>query len=209
MTEKFSKLYIALKFRMHGSKFFKGMEALEYGRKIHAGTRKDGITPEFQHQLEIAKYLTTLSGSVPDLEGLIITALLHDTDEDYPFQIPFGKLESFGEERAKSIMLLNKHRHLSMEEYFAALALDARAALVKGADRINNFQSMKRGNFSLEKQDRYAAEVRDYFLPMLKEARKNFPEYMDAFYNIETILKFQYELITDRLMVEKRNATAA
>lgn len=207
MTDKFSKLYIALKFRLHGMGYFDALDALEYAREIHQGFRKDGTTPEFQHQLEIAKYILTLKG-IEDLEGAIIVALLHDTDEDYPFQIPLGKLESYGKERAEAIMLLNKHRHQTLPEYFAALPSNVLAAIVKGADRINNFQSMKRGQFKLEKQDRYAAEVRDYFLPMLKKARKRHAKYMDAFYNIETFLKFQYELITDRLMVEKRNTVA-
>ena len=49
---KFSKLYIALKFRLHGMGYFKAMQALEKGREIHDSIRKDGVTPEYQHQLE-------------------------------------------------------------------------------------------------------------------------------------------------------------
>ena len=78
MSDKFSKLYIAIKFRLYGMGFFKALVALEKGRDIHDGFRKDGKTPEYQHQLEIALFILTLK-DVQDLEGAIICALLHDT----------------------------------------------------------------------------------------------------------------------------------
>lgn len=195
MSDKFSKLYIALKFRLKGMGFYDAMRALEFAREIHSGFRKDGFTPEFQHQLEIAHCAMTLK-DIQDLEGVIICALLHDTDEDYPHNIPLGELHSYGEERARAIQALNKHRHQDYVEYFNALSQNMLASIVKGLDRINNFQSMNRGKFTHEKQQKYANEVIEYFLPMLKKARKLFPKQMDAYYNIEFILKSQHELIS-------------
>lgn len=200
--DKFSKLYIALKFRLKGMGFYQAMKALEFAKDIHVGLRKDGETPEFQHQLEIAHYILTLK-DIEDLEGAIIVALLHDTDEDYPFNIQ--KLESFGDDRADAIRLLNKHRAPSLEDYFYGLSTNVLAAIVKGADRINNFQSMNRGNFTIEKQQRYADEVVSFFLPMLKTARKAFPRQMDTFYNIEFILKSQHELVMMFINAEEKN----
>jgi (p)ppGpp synthase/HD superfamily hydrolase len=195
MTTRFDKLYISLKFRLKGMGFYLAMDALEFAKDIHNGFRKDGNTPEFQHQLEIAHYIMTLK-DVQDLEGSIIVALLHDTDEDNPNDIPLGKLESYGAERAKAIRMLNKHTHKDYDEYFGSLAGNMLASLVKGVDRINNFQSMNRGKFTIEKQIKYAHEVVHYFLPMLKRARKSFPRQMDAYYNIENMLKSQHELVT-------------
>jgi (p)ppGpp synthase/HD superfamily hydrolase len=191
---KFSKLYIALKFRLKGMAFYDALDALEFALGVHVGFRKDGITPSFQHQLEIAHFILTLK-DVQDLEGAIIVALLHDTDEDNPHDIPLGKLESYGHERAKAIRLLNKHSHISPKACFEAMGANMLASLVKGADRINNFQSMNRGNFSIEKQIAYDDEVITLFLPMLKKSRKLFPRQMDAYYNIENMLKSQHELI--------------
>jgi hypothetical protein len=54
---------------------------------------------------------------------------------------------------------------------------------------------MNRGKFTIEKQKKYADEVKKYFLVMAKKARKLFPRQMDAYYNAETMLKNQYELI--------------
>lgn len=194
MADNFSKLYIALKFRLKGMGYYKAMNALELAKNIHDGLRKDGKTPEFQHQLEIALYIMTLK-DVQDLEGAIIAALLHDTDEDYPHELSRDDLFQFEAERAEAIMRLNKHRSKTLPEYFDVLAGDLIASLVKGVDRVNNFQSMNRGKFTLAKQAKYAEEIIIYFLPMLKKARKNFPQQMDAYYNIENMLKSQYELI--------------
>ncbi len=199
MTEKFSKLYIALKFRLKGMGYYRALHALELAKKIHDGLRKDGVTPEFQHQVEIALYILTLK-DVKDLEGTLITALLHDTPEDEPHrlakELDFKTLDNeYGCSVARSIAMLNKHSSVTSDIYFEVLSTDLRASLVKGVDRINNFQSMNRGKFTLEKQVKYSDEVTFRFLPMLKTARKNFPEQMDAYYNIENMLKSQHELI--------------
>lgn len=211
MADKFSKLYIALKFRLHGMGFFKALVALEKGRDIHNGYRKDNVTPEYQHQIEIALFILTLK-DVQDLEGAIICALLHDTLEDYPQSVSESWIiEQFGSGILKSLHYLDKNRWEKkdyVEEipsylgsvgiwdlYFANLAQDMNGSLVKLCDRVNNFQSMNRGKFSIEKQKKYAEEVEKYFLVMAKKARKNFPRQMDAYYNVETMLKNQYELI--------------
>lgn len=200
MTDKFTKLYITLKFRLHGMGFFKAIEALELGRSIHDGWRKDGKTPEYQHQLEIALYLLTLKDA-QDLEKVIICALLHDVLEDYPDKIVEGKsldtyiLFTFGDDVRKVLWLLDKNRWSNLETYFEGLAMDPVGSIVKLADRVNNFQSMNRGKFTIEKQRKYAKEVEDHFLPMAKKARKRFPRQMDAYYNVETMLKHQLELV--------------
>ena len=195
MADKFSKLYIALKFRLHGMGFFKALVALEKGRDIHSGFRKDGKTPEYQHQLEIALFVLTLK-DVQDLEGAIICALLHDTLEDYPTAVSEAWIiTQFGNDILKSLHYLDKHRWENYDVYFANLAEDMNGSLVKLCDRINNFQSMNRGKFTIEKQKKYAEEVKKYFLVMAKKARKMFPRQMDAYYNTEVMLKNQYELI--------------
>jgi len=194
MTDRFDKLYIALKFRLHGMGYFKALNALEIAKEIHDGYRKDGKTPEFQHQLEIALYIMTLK-DIEQLEDTIIVALLHDTDEDYPHDLSHEQKQQFDGFSIQRIEMLNKHRAVSMEEYFRMIGNDRVCSLVKGVDRINNFQSMH-GAFTIEKQIKYAVEVKEFFLPMLKRARKKYPKQMDAYYNIENMLKSQYQLVT-------------
>lgn len=195
MTDNFSKLYIALKFRLHGMGFFKALVALEKGRDIHNGFRKDGKTPEYQHQLEMALLILTLK-DVQELEDTIIGALLHDTLEDYPQAVSESWIiEQFGMDVLQTLHYLDKNRWENYEIYFGNLTKNMKGSLIKLCDRINNFQSMNRGKFTIEKQKKYAEEVQKYFLVMAKRARKLFPRQMDAYYNLETMLKNQYELI--------------
>ena len=204
MTTKYSKLYISLKFRLKGEGMYEALRALETAKKIHEtlikdgvkikAFRKDGVTPSFQHQLEIALDIFTLKGLI-DLEGAIIAALLHDTDEDYPHKIPTNTLLSFGSERQDTIRRLNKHTFDSFEDCLNSLANDPIGSIVKGCDRFNNFQSMYRGKFPRHKVIKYRDDVVNLFLPMLKQARLNFPQQMDAYYNIETRLKSQLEFV--------------
>lgn len=211
-TIKSSKLYIALKNRLLGMSFFKALEALELARTIHDGVRKDGVTPEFQHQLEIALHSTTLKGVDAILEKLVIVCLLHDVPEDYPkYIVDFaGKslsiqshiAKAFGKKIAADLTLLDKNM-AEKDDYFARISESLFACLAKLMDRCNNFQSMRRGNFSLEKQGRYADEVEFKFLPMAKKARKSFPEYGDAFYSLELMLKSQLEHVRDYLALAK------
>ncbi len=192
---RFSKLYIALKFRCLGLGYDQALKALEKARVIHDGMRKDNVTPEFQHQIEIALHIFTLSG-VRERQAAIVCALLHDTPEDYPDAVPREWfVENFGGDNWRRLQWLNKNLWKDSDTYFYQLSDDPIAALVKGADRVNNFQSMLRGNFSVDKQARYAQEVADYFLPMLKAARKKFPDYIDAFYSLEFMLKSQLEFV--------------
>ena len=51
------------------------------------------------------------------------------------------------------------------------------------------------GVFSQPRQDKYIKEVEDYFLPMLKTARRNFVRQESAYENIKHVLNSQIELL--------------
>lgn len=213
-TTRFSKLYAMLKGFAEGRGFYRLMVAIEEGRRMHPGFRKDGVTPAFQHQLEIAHYIITLP-YVENLEDTLIVAILHDSDEDEAIKFNNPRLLGIiGQECTDSIYLLNKHRSPTIVDYHTNLALDPRASLAKGGDRVNNMATMVSGGFSLVKQENYAIDVRDLFLPMLKEARKNFPSQSRSYYNIETILKIQMNAVFDKIAAinkavsELQNATS-
>lgn len=173
-------------------------KALELARSLHTGMRKDGITPSFQHQLEIAQYLRTLAPSIMDAPSVIAVALLHDTAEDFDELISFEYLErEFGATIASAVQrLTKKYRGSKMDlaKYLEAIALCPIASLVKGADRINNLQSML-GVFSIPKQREYALEAQTLFLPMLKAARRRFPEQEPAYENIKMMMRSQLQLL--------------
>lgn len=192
--KRFDKLFVAFKYFLVGRKYYLALKALEFARNYHSGLRKDGNTPAFEHQLEIAMYLSTLQ-NLPNEEVVYAVALLHDVMED--FEISKEEMEQrFGKEVTDSVWLLTKKykgNKKDTDQYFNDIAKNPIAALVKGADRIHNVQSML-NVFSKEKQEKYLEEVETYFLPMIKKAKYAFPEHSGAYFNIQHMLKSQTEL---------------
>ena len=188
----YEKLTVSLRYYLLGKGYYRSLEALEFGPKHHTGTRKDGVTPEFQHQIEIAHYIRTLEPSLQYPDETIAATLLHDVKEDYGVLLRYLR-ELCGDMVAEAVDLLDKNGKTSAV-YFSGIAKNPIASIVKGGDRMHNIQSMV-GVFSPEKQVRYVAEVHDYFLPMLKTARRNFPRQELAYENIKHIILSQLEFI--------------
>lgn len=197
MVDKYTKKLIALRYTLLGRRFFKAVEAIEFAKQYHTGTRKDGFTPEFQHQVEIALYVLTLPIDDEELLHDLVTAiLLHDVQEDYDVERTIIE-QRFGSRVADIVWKLTKTFKgvaKSMEQYFEDILLDIAAVLAKGGDRVHNIQSMV-GVFTITKQKNYVWEVEEYFLPMLKKARYRYPDYAYALLNIEHMLKSQLQLI--------------
>lgn len=187
---------VAVRHLLLGKQWYVALEAMEFASGFHKGTRKDKITPEFSHQIEIAGLLLTLSDALLYPEETIAVSFLHDCPEDY--DIGFEELEvKFGARIAKSTRLLTKTfrgKKINPDTYFGDMAEDPIASLVKGADRIHN-QSTIVEVFSQEKQNAYIEETKTYILPMLKSARKICPKQFNAYMNIMFILNSQINLI--------------
>lgn len=199
--QRFDKLKISLRYYLLGRaetnpEYLRALDALEYAASLHVGLRKDGVTPAFQHQLEIAQYIRSISRYLRYPAQTLAATFLHDVAED--FNIGFEELaQRFGPEIAGAVALLTKkHRGLKIppEEYFRKMAACAIASVIKGADRINNLQSML-GVFSLQKQKAYCAEVEVYFLPMLKAARREFMDQEPVYENLKLMMRSQLELL--------------
>jgi len=201
---RYEKLSIALKHYLYGRTYFKAMEALQFGKQKHDGTRKDGVTPEVQHQIEIALYITTLKG-VRDEESTLIVALLHDIIEDTDVNREtvasrFGKAIGDGVWAiSKKINGVPKYPDPNGDLlYYNDCARDLYASVVKPADRIHNNNSMA-GVFTLEKQKSYIMEVERHFLPMIKVSEGLFPDQFPAYMNAKHMLKSQAALVRNAL----------
>jgi (p)ppGpp synthase/HD superfamily hydrolase len=191
---KFDKMRIAMRYWLHGRGYHNAVRAMEFAYKYHTGTRKDGITPEFHHQVSIASYLRTLQ--LKYQEEALATAFLHDIIEDHKVDLKVISAE-FGEDIAKAVKLLTKKNigeAPDTETYFDNMSNCPIASLVKGGDRIHNFQTMI-DIFTPEKKQEYIDECENHILPMLKEARRKFPEQEPAYENIKLVLMSQIELI--------------
>jgi (p)ppGpp synthase/HD superfamily hydrolase len=196
----YDKLYTVLKYYLLGRNYINAVEALHYAREFHCGTRKDGTTPEFQHQVEIALYVTTLKDVVEE-ERAIIAVLLHDVAEDYGVSLHDLELK-FGEVSRDDVWCLTKKYRGEVKDkgvYYEDLAKNPIASVCKGSDRVHNVNSMT-GVFTLEKQESYIDEVETLVLPMIKQAKLNFPHQSSAYSNIQHMLRSQVRLV--RAMID-------
>jgi len=197
----FDKLRISLRYLLQGSAerdaaYLVPLRAFEFASTTHLGTRKDGKTPEFMHQLEVALYTRTLSRNLQFPAESIATALLHDIVEDYGVTI--ADIESqFNDTVASAVQRMTKEENgirRSDEDYFDKIAACPIASIVKGSDRINNQQTMI-GVFRMEKQQEYISESEKFILPMLKLARRRFPQQEAAYENIKLMLRSQIQML--------------
>jgi hypothetical protein len=180
-----------------GAGMHRALRAVNLGLEWHDLTRKDGVTPEFSHQLWQIQFVRTLAG-VRDLENVICTIALHDLPEDRRYdtrwvRVEFEDLVGASVE-AMSKKIFGKNADKSNESYYYQLALDENASVAKGCDRVHNHSTMP-GVFTVAKMNEFMLESEQYVLPMLKEARKNFPHQEAAYSGLRGRLKEQIHLI--------------
>lgn len=192
MNSQYDKLKVSLRYFLLGAQFYKAADALEFAAGYHNGFRKDGVTPEFQHQIEICHYLRTLLPSFMYPEETLTAAILHDVTEDYGV-LSSTIRERYGDDVSLAVQLLDKNGK-DPNVYFGGIGSNAIASVVKGGDRMHNIQTMV-GVFSPEKQVKYIKEVEEHFLPMLKAARRKFVRQENAYENIKHVLSSQLELL--------------
>ena len=182
---KYAKDLAFLRSWLHGRGWWTALRALEFGRGYHNGRRKDGRTPEFHHQVQIALNARTLEPFFQEPEQVMIASFLHDVPED--FDIGHDEIERRFGPRTRQVVerLTKKHRGIEKpyDVYFADLGDDPTASLVKGFDRCHNIWTMREA-FTPEKIRSYADEIDTWFLPMLKHARRRWPEQEPAYQNV-------------------------
>lgn len=190
MMDAFKKREVALKYYLLGREYTAALIALNFAAGHHIGLRKDGVTPEFQHQLEIALHIVTLSLPLELEENCIIAALLHDVQEDHAVESATIAAK-FGPEIKEAVWLLTvkfEGYRKNANEYYTQIADNQIAAIVKGCDRVHNLNSMH-GVFVDTKKASYIDEVVEHFIPMLKRAADNFPHLHQPLMNIRQTLK--------------------
>lgn len=190
--DDYKKLFVSLRYYLLGREFYMAADALQFAAQYHTGTRKDGKTPEFQHQLEATHYLRTLLPSFMFQEETVAAMILHDVPEDYG--VPHADISNrFGSLVGQAVYLMDKNGK-TQGAMLKSIGENPIASLCKGADRCHNMQTMV-GVFTLEKRLKYMAEAREQFLPMLKSARRLFPKQEAAYENIKHVMTSQLELL--------------
>lgn len=190
------KAQIIIRYWLLAKEYYRASRALELAIKHYTGVRKDGETPELYHPLALVFYLKTINNSLLYPEETIVVALAHDLGEDHGVSKEEME-EHYGLKISRAFVCMTKKSAgmvKTNDSYYVALENDAIASIVKAADRIHNHQSMV-GVFSPEKIEEYIEETQTYVLPMIRKARRNFPEQEPAYENAKHILMSQIELI--------------
>lgn len=197
----YDKSRTSLRYWMLGRGFTTAVRAMDFGMRYHTGLRKDG-TPEFSHQVFQANYARTMADQMIDPEGTLCTIFLHDCPEDIPEVTVPMIITDFGPVNGHSVELMTNcfpnGEKKPKAHYYGAMEDDPRSSIAKGVDRMHNHQSMG-PVFSPEKKLSYMDETTEYIIPMLKRARKNFPEQEPVYQNIKHVLLTQIELIRNSL----------
>lgn len=181
-------MYTYLRGRLDGPGFEQSQKALPFARKAHEGqTRKDG-SPYFVHPLSMACDAIACKGATDEI---IATILLHDVCEDC--KIPLSALPV--NDKVKQGVKYMTIRKFNGEEkaetkrrYFHEL-LDSKEAIVcKAFDRYANLNDAE-GALSEEAIVRNIIETHELLMPVLKEAKYEYPEISDMLHTIRTALK--------------------
>jgi hypothetical protein len=202
VTGQFEKLFDSMQFFLlgamkHDNSYRIAYEALQVASAIHVGVRKDGKTPEFQHQLEIAHLVRTMLRNLIHPAETLAAIFLHDTPEDY--DVPYAEINwLFGVLVANATRLLNKYDEQGnpkpLDEYYAALAYDPIASVAKPADNGHN-QSTMASVFSYKKQFEYSLNIKNRSWNMMKVARRLWPEQESVYENLKFLLRIQYNAV--------------
>ena len=73
----FEKAEVSLRYWLIGRGYIQALKAMEFGKRYHKGLRKDGVTPEFHHQISIAQYVRTLPNLIDMERTLCVVFLSH------------------------------------------------------------------------------------------------------------------------------------
>jgi (p)ppGpp synthase/HD superfamily hydrolase len=178
------------------------VKALDLATEFHIGLRKGG-SPEVSHQFEIVNLLIQLLHghcNVKEMDDIIAASFLHDIVEDYSNRYSFEDLSREFDQKICTVVKVitktsdyNKYSKADHEEYYKQILNIPEAVLVKCGDRIQNIQSI--GGLELERQKEYVEEVEEYFFPMIKKARRLYPDFINLFAVLGEILKRQIKFV--------------
>lgn len=125
-------------------------------------------------------------------EITLTACILHDSIEDVDDINYEGVKSLFGKEVADTVLGVTKDPNINykkgenLKAYLDAMLPYVRMCLVKTADRMHNFSTLK--DATPEKELRQALETEEFFLPFFKECRKRYPEYARFFHSAKTTI---------------------
>ncbi len=168
------------------------LKAVTFATEAHKGQmRKRSTIPYIYHPLNLACH--ALSMNIED-DAVIAACLLHDVVEDCG--VTYDELP-VNDETKELVRLLTcskttpENRKEILDDYYAQIAENPKAALVKCIDRCNNITTMS-GGLSRDRIFRMIRETEEYY-PKLISVLKDEVAYSNAAW----LLKYQIESLLD------------
>lgn len=182
------KMYTYLKGFAMGRGWVATVNALAFARSLHDGQLRKSGEPYIVHPLTMANHAIALGVREDDI---IAAILLHDVCEDcgvQPRDLPVVR------DVRDAIRLLTRVKGEPLGPYYREISESRVAAIAKLFDRCNNVSTMA-GVFTLEKVREYIDETREYILPLLRQAKNQWPSDSNLFF----VLKYHIISVIDGL----------
>ena len=175
------RMYTYAKTVTRERKLYQTAKALPFAREKHAFQRRKGEqkdVPYIHHPLTMV--CQALSMGIYD-DDILSALILHDVVEDTGTTLEELPVN---EETKELVRLMTKDpapkdKAAAKKAYYAELAKNPRAALVKCFDRVNNLSDMALG-FTRDKMADYVEETEKYIVPLLRVIKDQAPEFSDA-----------------------------
>lgn len=156
----------------------------EKGYVRHNGTHY------YYHLIDVAQKLINFGIREEDI---IVAALLHDIAEDVPSYTIERVHVEYGEKIATMVDLVTKKDGINYKikenlvDYLNNISKNYGAALIKTADRMHNFGTLK--DAKSEKKIKQAKETKVCFIPFFKVCRNKYPRYAHIFFEAKTSIE--------------------
>jgi (p)ppGpp synthase/HD superfamily hydrolase len=180
--------------------YYDVIKAFNFAEDVHLKKRRCGKVPEFYHMVSLVGRAMQYHHALAQPHIIYITLILHDTIEDYPETI--SDIRQLFLAYIDYVLRMSKISYtvlpdgtinsvkISRTVYFQVLGECQVCSISKGFDREHNLSTMA-GVFDLKKQIEYATEVSEDFTPMLKKAKRNFPQQELVYEALKSSLNIQ------------------
>lgn len=172
-------------------KSLKAFDTVLEHMSIESGFQRHNGVHYYYHLIDVAQIL--LNFGIKDDE-IIAAALLHDFVEDVDWATHEYVEEVYGERVSTIVRNVTKkpgvdykNNEQEMDKYLDQIESCYESALVKTADRINNFSTMSYSSNS--HRGRQVKETKEKYIPFFKRCRNKHVRYANFFFFAKTVIE--------------------
>ena len=181
-------MFTYLRGRLDAPGFEQSRAALVFARRAHSGQKRKNGTPFIIHPLAMACDAIAMRGVTDEI---VATILLHDVCEDCNVPLAALPVNDVVKRGVKYMTIRaydDEEKMATKRRYFRELLESREAVVCKAFDRYMNLNDME-GALSEEAIVKNILETHELLMPVLKEAKYEFPEISDLLHTIRTMLK--------------------